>query len=248
MPATDHDPSLVRRVQKLLDKAAGTSNAHEAEAFAAKAAELAAAHRIDPDRLEREKVGDALVIRHVELGRGAYVRGRLALLTAIAEANDVRVLFSSAPSGTIAHLAGYRSDVDVVEAMYSSLHQQASAQMSAIRRNTGAATQRFRRSFLFGFADRLGEILAEARRAAEQSVAASAPATGASSTALVLRERADRVDEHVKDSFGRVRTARPPSAAQIGGWNAGVSAADRADIGRGRLGGRRALASSESST
>ncbi len=42
---------LLVRVRKLLDKAEATTNAHEADAFSRKAAELIAAHRIDPDRL-----------------------------------------------------------------------------------------------------------------------------------------------------------------------------------------------------
>ena len=33
--------------------------------------------------------------------------------------------------------------------------------MAEIRSTTGAATQRQRRAFLFGFADRIGELLAE---------------------------------------------------------------------------------------
>lgn len=107
--------------------------------------------------------------------------------------------------------------------------------MAGIRRGTGAATQRYRRSFLFGFADRLGEILAEARRATE----AAAPDTAGA--AIAVRERADRVEDHARHVFGRVRTARRPSAALASGWQAGTRAADGVDVGRARLSGRRAI-------
>ncbi len=235
--SNESDAALVRRVRKLLDKAANTTNPHEADAFATKAAELVAAHRIDPSRLAPDE-GD-LTVRDVPLGRGAYVRGRLNLLMAIADANDVRVVFSSTPTGTVAHMAGFRSDVDVVEVMYASLHHQAATQMAAIKRATGAATQRYRRSFLFGFANRLGEVLADARRATEQ--APSSARTG--TTAIALRARSERVEAFAAEAFGRVRTARAPSAAQPGGWLAGAAAADRADVGRARLAGRAALSS-----
>ncbi|MFT5026715.1 MAG: hypothetical protein ACI9CV_001475, partial [Ilumatobacter sp.] len=118
---------LLVRVRKLLDKAEGTSNAHEADAFSRKAAQIIAAHRIDPARLVDIDVSDDLRVREFELGRGAYVRARLSLLHAITEVHDVRVVFQSRPNGTVAMAAGYRSDLDVVEVLYNSLHQQAAS-------------------------------------------------------------------------------------------------------------------------
>ena len=230
-PAAD---PLVERVRKLLDKAERTSNAHEAELFASKAAELVAAYRIDPTRLEQAIAADDLDVRRFNLGRGAYVRARLSLLTNVADAHDVRVVFQSGPDGMIAWGAGFGSDLDVVEAMYASLHQQAASQMASIRRATPAATQRYRRSFLFGYAARLGDVLHETRQRVEAEH--SAP-----SVLPALRERRDRVDEHAETAFGRVRAARPARAAQAGAWSAGVAAADRADLGSARLSGRRAI-------
>jgi len=250
------DDDLLLRVRKLLDKAEVTTNAHEADAFSRKAAELIAAHRIDPDRLAAVDAGDDLHVREIEIGRGAYVRARLSLLQAVADAHDVRVVFQSRPHGTVAMAAGFRSDLDVVEVMYTSLHQQAGSQMAGIRRQTGAATQRFRRSFLFGFADRIGDVLAESNRRAESQQRASdhdfgagagagAGAGGADdiarARALATTTRNERIEEFAARSFGRVRTARAPSAAQVTGWGAGAAAASRADVGRTRLAGRRAI-------
>lgn len=232
----DRDAELLIRVRKLLDKADGTTNAHEADAFARKAAELIAEHRIDPDRIATIDPSDELRVRETLLGRGAYVRARLALLLAIAEANDVRVVFQSRPEGTVAMAAGYRSDLDVVDVLYSSLHQQAASQMAAIRRKTGAATQKFRRSFLFGFADRLGEMLAESKVVAESAAGASADQVA--SRALAVQTRGERIDDFAAVAFGRVRAARSPSAANVAGWDAGATAARGADVGRTRLTGR----------
>ena len=233
-----NDEALLRRVRKLLGKATATTNPHEAEAFSKKAAELVARHRIDPQRLKDLEVSDVLEIREFSLGRGAYVRARLALLMAIAEPHDVRVVFASSPTGMIAHAAGFRTDLDVVEVMYNSLHQQAATRMTAVRRATPAATQRFRRSFLFGYADQIGEMLGEARQSVDRENSASSKSA---STEVELQRRVDQVEEHLLRSFGRVRAARAPSAAQAGGWNAGAAAADRADVGRARLPERPAI-------
>ena len=233
----------LRRVRKLLRKATATDNPHEAEAFSRKAAELVAELRLDPDRLATDDPGE-LVVRDVPIGRGAYVRARLALLTVIADAHDARVVFGPTPEGTVAHVAGFVDDVEVVEVLYNGLHAQASAQMAAQRRGTAAATQRFRRSFLFGFADRIRVVLAETQRQEEHRSAVDAPVTH-EGRALALRRRAAAVDEFADAVFGRVRAARRPAAAAVAGWQAGEQAASRADIGRRRLDGRRSIGPGE---
>ncbi len=222
-----------------MDKAAATANSHEADAFSRKAAELIARHRIDPASLAERRDG-SLAVREIPLGRGAYVRARLALLTAVAEAHDARVVFAATPTGTIAYLAGYGSDLDLVEVMYTSLHAQAASRMSAERRATSAATQRYRRSFLFGYADRVAKSLDDVRRVAE----AASPievAVDDAGRSLVRLERGRRVEEFLQQRFGRVRSARSSAGAELGGWSAGSAAAERADLGRQRLHGRRSL-------
>lgn len=231
--ATDH--TLVERVRKLLDKAARTDNEHEAELFARKAAELVARHRIDPDRLNERSLPEDLDLVDIEVGRGAYVRGRLDLLHRIAESQDVRMVFRSTPRGSVATLAGRRDDLAMVEVMYASLHQQVATKMAELRGRTGASTQRQRRAFLFGFASRVGELLAETRADVE-TAAEQADTSG--TTAVVLRERRARVDEFAVESWGRVRSASAPSAVSPDGFARGFKAADGADLGRRRLGGQ----------
>jgi hypothetical protein len=237
---SEADDTLVERVRKLLDKAESTDNAYEAEAFSAKAADLIARHRIDPARLdERAGPGDDLSIRQIAVGRGAYVRGRLNLLGCVAENHDVRMVFKSSPTGSVAILAGRTSDLDLVEVLYASLHTQVAAQMAGLRRGTGAATQRERRSFLFGFADRIGEILEESRTRAE--AAAQSSSHGGAAMALVVRERREEVDEFATESWGRVRSASRPARVAPDGYGRGSDAAEHADVGRVRLSGRGAI-------
>jgi hypothetical protein len=228
------DAGLISKVRKLLAMAEGTSNSNEADAFSRKAAELIAAHRIDPARL-REHEGDQLTVRKVPVGRGAYVRARIALLQSIAEAHGCRVVFQAFPTGTVAFVAGFASDLVTTEVLYASLHAQASARMGREHRATGAATQRWRRSFLFGYAAEVGRMLAttqeEAARAAGDSV----------DVLPVLVDRQRRVAEFARVSFGRVSAARPASAAVASGWHAGKAAAADADVGRRGVPGRRAI-------
>jgi hypothetical protein len=224
-----------------MDKAAATTNVHEADAFSRKAAELVARHRIDADALaapRREGIG----LREISLGRGAYVRGRLALLMAVADAHDARVVFASTPTGTVAYVAGDAADLDVVEVMYTSLHAQAASRMSSERRSTAAATQRYRRSFLFGYADQVAKAFDDVRRAATAAAASPSDRTvDASGRSLARVEHIRRVDDYVEQRFGRIRTARGAAGAELGGWRAGSVAAEAADLGRQRLNARRAL-------
>lgn len=236
--------ALVERVRKLLAKAESTGNANEAEAFSAKAAELIAAHRIDPEHVRDSLTRGSLGLRRVPLGRGAYVRARLALLMAVAANHDCEVVFQTGGDGTTAIVAGFESDLDMTDLLFASLHTQAAGQMAAIRRQTPAATQRFRRSFLFGFARRVGELLEGSRKASASAAAARPdhPQGSLFDDALPeVLERSQRVKEFAARSFGRVVAASAPRPAQASGWQAGHRAAGRADLGRQRLAGRKAI-------
>lgn len=238
--STPASPDLISRVRKLLAMAERTTNANEADAFSRKAAELIAAHRIAPDQLRPAASGDLSVLE-LPIGRGAYVRGRLALLSAVAAAQGCRVVFEQRVEGTMALVAGFRSDLTSTELLYQSLHTQAAGRMSAERRGTPAATQQWRRAFLFGYATEIDRMLSDAAVAAQADRARAHP-SGSALPALRARQR--QVDEFARRRFGRVVSARRPKAAVATGWDAGRRAASVADIGRARLADtRRAIGS-----
>lgn len=240
---TDHVTSpLIERVRKLLAKAERSDHPHEAEVFAAKAAELIAAHRISPAALAAAREAGALGCRDVPLGRGAYVRARLRLLTEIATVHDADVVFRSGPHGMTATVLGFHDDLDAVAVLFDSLHRQAASQMARGRGRTPASTQRWRRAFLFGFGERVGELLRVARRDAE-TTAAPGYRGGAAGMAVALQARRERVATFTAQSFPRLTAASRPAPASARGWAHGRDAADRADLGHRRVGARGAIGS-----
>ncbi len=183
---------------------------------------------------------DELRVRRVPIGRGAYVRARLALLQAIAGAHDAELVWQAGPDGATALLAGFASDLDAVVVLYESLHLQAAAQMAAVRRATPAATQRWRRAFLFGFASRIARDARRCPRAGPRAECSTEQLSGAPPLPDLLA-RAERVRAYAATAFGRVVSAAAPRPALASGWDHGHRAAGRVDVGRARLPQRRAI-------
>lgn len=235
MNSLSPDASTLERVRKLLAMAERTENDVEADAFSRKAAELIARHRIAPEQLRVHTDAADLIIEEIELGRGAYVRGRYHLLAGIADAHGCIATFMTQQHGTVGHVTGQRTDVEVVLVLYNSLHQQMASRASANRRSTAAATQRYRRSFMFGFAAQVSEMMREAY----EDAIASHP--DPASIHPVLLDRREKVKDFAGQQLGRIVTARPAAPAVRDGVIAGRQAATSADIGRSRLPSRRAI-------
>jgi hypothetical protein len=159
-----------------------------------------------------------------------YVRAKMQLLAAVAEANDVRLVWYS--SLGIANLVGLPGDVAAVELLFTSLLLQVAQALSAAERAQGrrSASRSFRRSFLLGYAHRIGERLQTAR----QRATAEAAAEHGVDLLPVLRSRREAVEKATAELFPRVRTSRSRASVDAGGWYAGRQAAERADVGHRR--------------
>jgi hypothetical protein len=223
------DDRVLRRIRGLLAKAESTEFPDEAESLTAKAQELMTRHAIDAALLDAGRSptgGSAVGTRRVHV-QDPYVRAKMQLLAAVAEANDVRVVWYSTLG--IANLVGVRADVAAVELLFTSLLLQVAHALSAAERLAGhrSASRSFRRSFLLGYAHRIGERL----RTARQSATAEAAAEHDVDLLPVLRSRQAAVEERVTELFPRVRATRSRASVDAGGWYAGRDAADRADVG-----------------
>jgi hypothetical protein len=232
--ATD---SMLRKVRGLLDKAENTEFEPEQEALFAKAAELMARYRITEAMVARAKplVDRGEIVQHtLQLGSGQYVRARLALLCAVADNSCCRVLTHTGWDGRVGEVYGYESDVAAVEVLYTSLLVQATTAMSRAKRPGGRSGVEFRRSFLFGFANRVAERLVEANRSVAEEVGRAADGQTSRSVALVLVDRRQDVDDEVFRRVGRVGTLGRPKAVTRDGYADGRRAGDGADLHSGR--------------
>ena len=234
--AGDALDEVTSRVRKLLAVAERTANDDESDAFSQKAAELIARYRLSPEAL-RPTSPDDFVIREHLVGRGAYVRARFLLLSEVAESMGCLATFMTGPAGTTAQVSGPKREVDAVLSLFHSLHQQMAVMAARQRRATAAATQRFRRAFMFGFAERVGEMLREMHRLVVNE------RDDPHSLLPMLRQQRERVHEFASQQLGPIRSAAAPSPVIADGAAAGRQAARDAEIGRTSVREQRAIGS-----
>jgi hypothetical protein len=228
-PVAPDDERLLRRIRGLLAKAESTDFPEEAEALTAKAQELMTRHAVDAALLDAgtgSSAGTEVGTRRVHVD-DPYVRAKMQLLGAVAEANGVRLVWYQQLG--IANLVGVPADLGAVELLFTSLLLQVGQAMAAAERAGGTrpASRAFRRAFLLGYAGRIGERLRAARR---QATATAAAETGAD-LLPVLRSRERAVEKAAAELFPRVRASRSRSSVDPSGWYAGRAAADTADVG-----------------
>jgi hypothetical protein len=239
---------LVDRIGKLLAQAEGTDNEHEAAAFVERAQQLATAYAVDLElarvrQRDRAARGGAepLVQERTDVGpRGKRGnRHRVLLYSAVARANDV--LVNVAHDSTYVLGFGHRADLEVVERLWASLAVQmtAAAQRRMDRgehRAAGVAGQTWRLSFYDGWVHAVGERLAAARARAVEST--SVP-SGEPSAALVLRDKAERVQQFYAATSQARGSWRGPwsgrTAVSGRAQAAGQADGQRADLGQPRL-------------
>jgi hypothetical protein len=224
------DERVLRRIRGLLAKAESTEFPEEAESLTGKAQELMTRHAVDAALLgEGLPPADGVATRRVHVA-DPYVRAKMQLLAAVAEANDVRLVWYQ--SLGIANLVGGRPDLDAVELLFTSLLLQVAQGLAAAERQAGrrSASRTFRRAFLLGYAQRIGERL----QAARSRATAEAAAERGVDLLPVLRSHREAVDSALADLFPQVRTTRSRSSVDAGGWHAGRALAERADVGQRR--------------
>jgi hypothetical protein len=227
----DRDHSrMLETIRGLLAKAESSEFAPEAEVFTAKAQELMAAHSIAMAMLDdrsRRAVGSEPGSVRIKVDR-PYAEPKAHILSAGAEANHCQVIWSR--SEGVAVVFGFDHDLTALELLYTSLLIQATRAMTSQgpQRDWGGRnrTRSFRRSFLMGYANRIGWRLREAASAS----AAAAETTFGSELLPVLAERSERVTAALQSAFPRAGTMRT-STSNMSGWFAGEEAADRADLG-----------------
>jgi hypothetical protein len=236
-----HDPipdAIAERITALLDKAESTSYPEEADAFLAKAQQLMARHAIDEAMLDAAR-GSQDEIAQIDLVIAApYASAKSVLLGAVAAANRCRVVSATRPNGRVlCTMVGFDTDIRHARSLYLSLSHQAVRFMLDAPLPPGDTPRRFRHSFLLAYAQRIGERLREADRAARREAEAEERShAGEASVSLVMASREARVDRALDEAFPRLRTRRIQSSSG-GGHRSGRAAADRSSLDRPSVGG-----------
>jgi hypothetical protein len=210
------EEKYLERIGKLLAKAESTDSEAEAQELTAKAQQLATLHAIDlaaaRARRDRAHRRQTPVQRKIVVGRPREQgrRHRVALFSAIARVNDMRI--DVARDDTYVLAFGFDDDLAVVEKLYASLvTQMVGAANAAIRRgehreevywSDAAQAWRsdarvFRTAFNLGFVATIGERLQKAREDAivEDRVREGGVEGAAPRGTLVLAEKAVEVGD-----------------------------------------------------
>jgi hypothetical protein len=220
----------LERVRALLAKAESTEFDEEADALTAKAQELMTRHAIDDALLAAHGAGKRFGEQPSAVRIGIddpYAQAKATLLAVIGEASQCRAVWSK--DFGFSTVFGFTGDLASVELLYTSLLLQArSAMVRAGDRGKRARSSSYRRSFLLGFAARIGRRLEEAA----SSAVTDAVEERGSALLPVLAERSCRVEEFRNRAFPDVAQNRI-TMADWSGWASGVAAADAAVIARG---------------
>jgi hypothetical protein len=198
----------MERIAALIAKAESTTHPEEAQAFIAGAQRIATANAIDlavaRQHAQRADRRELLAQRRLDIGPPrSHANARLvALLITVTWHNDVRCTITR--GNTSVTMYGFGSDMDVVQALYSSLAvQMVTAAHEAIRRGEHRKEENhyfseraweyrsdartFKANFYDGFIAAIGQRLADARqdavaaaqRSADADAGAGAAADGA---------------------------------------------------------------------
>lgn len=211
------DGRVLARVRALLAKAESTEFVEEAEALSAKAQELIARYAIE-DALLRPAANDTPPSARRIPVHDPYAHPKAWLLSEVAEANRCRATWSSGLGWST--VFGYEGDLDAVELLFTSLLAQASAALARTgsrRDHVGRSrTTSFRRSFLLGFAHRIGRRLRETT--GSQVAAADSRSGGALVPVLAARE--EQVCRAQEVAFPRL-VSKAATVGNAAGWAAG---------------------------
>lgn len=220
----------LERVRALLAKAESTEFDAEADALTAKAQELMTRHAIDDALLAVNSAGRDSGEQPSAIRIGIddpYAHPKAILLAVIGDASQCRAVWSKTLG--FSTVFGFAGDLSSVELLYTSLLLQArNAMVRAGDPSKRTRSRSFRRSFLLGFANRIGGRLEEAASTA----VADAVEYRRPEIVPVLAERSCRVENFRNEAFPDLAQHRI-TTGDWSGWASGAAAAEAAVITRG---------------
>ncbi|TDW97942.1 uncharacterized protein DUF2786 [Kribbella sp. VKM Ac-2566] len=226
-PAVPANGKMLARIRGLLAKAEATEFPDEAEALSGKAQELMAKFSLDSALLDAEvEIPDDSAGRRLWV-ETPYVSAKAQLVGAVAAANRCRTVVIDELA--VVTIVGAEVDLQHTEILSTSLLVQANRAMLAAGKHIGhqgeSRTRSFRQSFLMAYAQRIGERLEQTAAATQAAV----PEAAADRLLPVLAKREEQVDALFAQLFPNTTTRRT-RITNGAGWNAGVTAADQAQL------------------
>ena len=234
--------NIIRKIKGLLAKAESSTFEGERESFMQKANELIVKHAIDLAMLaDDNRDDDRIITYHVE-NRGSFAQSWTIGYNRLSSALGVTVYYtiggrlSSNHTGVI---VGYKSDVDNLVMLHTSLTLQATTAMKKFFKENGYhstnASERYRARREF-----LNQFFIAASKKIEDSLDNTVKETAGAEVAL-----RDRFDEVVGHAPGNLVSSRSRySAGSAHAANAGRLAGSRADVGQTRVSGTKKAISS----
>jgi hypothetical protein len=237
------DLSIVIRIEKLMAQAADRGcTPEEREAFEMKAAELIERYRIDRSLIGGHLAADDKIItQRIGAFDGVYGRVRIDLVNAVASAYDVKLFWSGYGNKRSVTVYGFKSDVEVVQALGNRLLADADLRVDCLRGYDLKHTLNERRGFYMGYAQAVRSRLREARLHVETQ--AKAEGVDIQSVALVLVDRKRQVNDAFRDQHGGLRSAGGIQGGTSNGHSAGHYAGSQVSLAAGNQvgGGRKAI-------
>lgn len=243
--------SIIEKVAALLRQAEhpNTSPA-EAEAFSAKAHALAAREGITAAVIAAaagiEEEGG--IVQTVITIDGTYATRKVSLACAVAKATGCQSVFHTRNRFVngrnsrfySVRVVGTVADTTWAGVLYDSLAKQLGSAIAFETKHRGASGgtgRKFGTAFAAGFAHqiatRLAQVNSEARKEAEETAATA----GTTSVAVVLANKASRVEAEFKKAFPNTVASKVSRTTSRSGYDAGQSVARDAAISRGGVGG-----------
>ncbi|HKS46726.1 MAG TPA: DUF2786 domain-containing protein [Amycolatopsis sp.] len=238
---------MTAKVRALLDRAEHPNTPEpEREAAMAKAYELMAKHSIDRAALAAAgQAADEITTLNIRF-QAPYAHEKMMLLFHIGDTYGMKAARTGSVTNPAAlTIVGWRSDLDQVDTLYTSLLLQSGHGLAAATppaHLSGAKITVWRRSWLTGFRREVVSRLRATRRRA--TVQHDREHTGDTSAALVLVDRGEAVSKMFSELFpDTIRPRVSQRRTSASGSEAGRAAGRRADIGGTRVGsaGRRQL-------
>ena len=231
----------VRKIQGLLATAeslADQGNEEAAGAYVAKAHALQQKYSIDQAMLAEGEAPRAIIDRTWVMP-GAYGRRKVNLAHVVAVHTGCAGYFARAEDGSYRfNVFGFTADVEWAETLFFSLCHQAEAALRFAVRGPYEHGRSFTTAFLEGFTQEVARRLRAAARGARAAAAREHEASRARngrSVALVLADKAKRVEEELKAKVGRLSTSRLSGSQSYSGFEQGRAAGRDASLTRGSV-------------